>query len=121
MDRRFGRHRYTVSYDGCCQCDGDDVPPAPIETVSLGAFLVMVLFVAIAALIVVSFICKLLVVIGWVPRKRTSRLRRTVIFLARAAGQTRLRPGDDDDCGRRPSPRGGGGSSGGAGASGDFS
>jgi uncharacterized membrane protein YgcG len=97
------------------------VSPAPIETVSIGTFLVMVLFVAIAVLIVVSFICKVLVVIGWVPRKRTSRLRRTIIFLARAAGQTRLRPGDDDDRGGRPSVRGGGGSSGGAGASGDFS
>jgi len=97
------------------------VLPAPIETVSIGAFLVMALFIAIAVLIVVSFICKVLVVIGWVPRKRASRLRRTIVFLARAAGQTRISPGDDGDRGGRPSMRGGGGSSGGAGASGDFS
>jgi uncharacterized membrane protein YgcG len=103
------------------QRDGDEVPPAPIETVSLGALLVMALFVAIAVLIVVSFVCKVLLLIGWVLDRRTSRLRRIIVFLAGAAGETRVRRGDDKDRRSRPPMRGGGGSSGGAGASGDFS
>lgn len=82
--------------------------------------LVMALFVGIAALIVVSFICKLLLLIGWVPRERSSRLRRTIVFLADAASEIRVRRGDNKDRGSRPSVRGGGGSSGGGGASGDF-
>ncbi len=94
---------------------------APMETVGLGTMLGIGLFMAVAALIVVSFVCKLLVVFGLVPKKKTSRLRRTILWLANVAGDVRVTPGKDGGgSGRSSSAGGGGGSSGGGGASGDY-
>jgi uncharacterized membrane protein YgcG len=92
----------------------------PVETAGLGTMLGIGLFLLVAALIVVSFACKLLVLFGLVPNKKTSRLRRTVLWLANVAGEVRVTPGRNDRGGRSSSGRGGSGSSGGAGASGDF-
>ncbi len=64
----------------------------------------------------------LLVVFGLVPKKKkTSRLRRTILWLANVAGDVRVTPGKDGGgSGRSSSAGGGGGSSGGGGASGDY-
>lgn len=93
----------------------------PMETVGVGTMLGIGLFLAMAALIVVSFLCKLLVVFGLVPKKKTSRLRRTILWLANVAGEVRIAPGKNGGgSGRSSSAGGGGGSSGGGGASGDY-
>lgn len=93
----------------------------PVETVGLGTMLGIGLFLLVAAIIVVSFACKLLVVFGLVPKKKTSRLRRTILWLANVAGEVRVTPGRNDrGGGRSSSGSGGGGSSGGGGASGNY-
>lgn len=93
----------------------------PVETVGMGTMLGIGLFLLVAALIVVSFACKLLVVFGLVPKKKTSRLRRTILWLANAVGGVRMTPGKNGGGGGRSSSAGGGGgSSGGGGASGDY-
>ncbi|MFG1348738.1 hypothetical protein [Xanthobacter autotrophicus] len=91
-----------------------------VETVSLGAALVMLLFLVIAALVVVSVLAKLMLAFGFVPQSRTSRLRRVVGFLSRATGDIRITSGKRSETGRSPSVDRSGGSSGGAGASGEY-
>lgn len=91
------------------------------EQVSVGDALMMALFLAVAALVVLSTVCKLLLAFGWVPRSRRSRLRRGIEFTARVAGHVRVSSGSGSSRGGRVRPEGGGGSSGGAGASGDYS
>ena len=92
-----------------------------METVGVGTMLGIGLFLLVAALIVVSFVCKLLVVFGLVPMKKTSRLRRTILWLTNVAGEVRVTRGRrDKGGGRASSAGGGGGSSGGGGASGDY-
>jgi uncharacterized membrane protein YgcG len=88
------------------------------QSVSTGDALVMALFLAVAALVVLSTVCKLLLAFGWVPSSRRSRLRRIIEFTARAVGGVRVTSGDGR--GGRSAPKGGGGSSGGGGASGDW-
>ena len=96
-------------------------PGAEIETVGLGTTLGILAFLAIAALVIVSTLCKVLVIAGFVPRRRKSRLRRTIIWLANVAGEVRTVSGRRGERnGGRSSGSGGGGSSGGAGASGEF-
>ncbi len=92
----------------------------PMETVGIGTMLGIGLFLAVAALIVVSFVCKLLVVVGFIPKRKKSRLRRTILWLANVAGEVRTTPGKSGKGGGRASSAGGGGSSGGGGASGDY-
>ena len=93
----------------------------PMETVGIGTMLGIGLFLAVAALIVVSFVFKLFVVFGLVPKKKSSRLRRTILWLANVAGEVRVTQGRRDKGGDRSSSAGGGGgSSGGGGASGDY-
>ena len=93
---------------------------AEIETVGLGTTLGILAFLAIAALVIVSTLCKVLVIAGLVPRRRKSRLRRTIIWLANVAGEVRIVSGRRDEPSGGRSSGGGGGSSGGAGASGEF-
>ena len=92
-----------------------------VETVGLGTTIGMAVFLLIAALIVVSLVCKLLLIAGLVPGKRSSRARRIIVWLANVAGEVRVvsdrRSGSSRSKG---SSGGGGGSSGGAGASGDY-
>ena len=95
-------------------------PGAEIETVGLGTTLGILAFLAIAALVIVSTLCKVLVIAGLVPRRRKSRLRRTVIWLANVAGEVRTVSGRRGERNGGRSSGGGGGSSGGAGASGEF-
>lgn len=93
----------------------------PVETVGIGTMLGIGLFLLVAALIVVSFVCKLLVVVGFVPKRKKSRLRRAILWLANVAGEVRVTLGKNDrGGGRSSSASGGGGSSGGGGASGDY-
>ena len=89
------------------------------ETVGLFTTLAMGAFLALAALIVVSVICKVIVAAGLLPRRRGSRLRRTVIWLANVVGSVSVVKGRAGSSSGR-SRSGGGGSSGGAGASGEF-
>ena len=84
----------------------------PVETVGTGTMLGIGLFLLVAALIVVSFACKLLVVFGLVPKKKSSRLRRTILWLANVAGDVRITRGRNDRGGGRSASSGGGGSSG---------
>jgi len=97
-----------------------EVVGSEVETVGLGAALVMLLFLAIAALVVISFVAKLLLAFGLVPKSRTSRLRKAIVFLARATGTVRTTAGGRTETGRPTPVERGGGSSGGAGASGDY-
>ncbi|MEP9356723.1 hypothetical protein ABLE93_24610 [Xanthobacter sp. KR7-65] len=90
------------------------------EQVSMGEALVIGLFLAVAVLVVLSTVCKLLLVVGWVPKARRSRLRRAIEFIARAAGNVRVTSGGRSRSGG-PEQKSGGGTSGGGGASGDFS
>lgn len=92
----------------------------PVETVGVGTMFGIGLFLAVAALIVVSLACKILVVFGLVPRRKASRLRRTILWLANVVGEVRVTPGRRDKGGGRSSSASGGGSSGGGGASGDY-
>lgn len=92
---------------------------APVETVGIGTTIGIALFLAVAAMIVLSFLCKLLVVAGLVPKSKKSRLRRTIVWIANVAGEVRITSGRSDRRGSGGS-RGGGGSSGGAGSSGDY-
>lgn len=92
----------------------------PVETVGFGTMLGIGLFLAVAALIVVSFACKLLVVFGLVPKRKANPLRRTILWLANVVGEVSVAPGRRDKGGGRSASAGGGGSSGGGGASGDY-
>ncbi|WP_296581184.1 hypothetical protein [Xanthobacter sp.] len=83
----------------------------------MGDALMMALFLAVAALVVLSMVCKLLLAFGWVPSPRSSRLRRMIEFTARAVGGVRVTSGGGR--GGRSTTKGGG-SSGGGGASGDW-
>jgi hypothetical protein len=56
----------------------NQLPVAGIETVGLLATLVMGAFLAIAALIVVSVFCNVLLAVGLVPSSPKSWLRRTI-------------------------------------------
>jgi uncharacterized membrane protein YgcG len=93
-----------------------------VETVGLGTTIGMAVFLLIAALIVVSLFCKLLLIAGLVPGKRSSRVRRVIVWLANVVGEVRVvsdrRSGSSR--GKGSSGGGGGGSSGGGGASGDY-
>ena len=92
-----------------------------VETVTVGTTIGMALFLLIAALIVVSLLCKLLLIAGLVPRRRSNRLRRAIVWLANVVGEVRVM---SDRRGGRSSGKGsfdgGGGSSGGGGASGNY-
>jgi uncharacterized membrane protein YgcG len=90
------------------------------ETVSVGTALVMAGFLLIAALVVLSVTCKLMLATGLVRGDRAGRLSGTVVRLANIVGHVRVVPGRRDRRGGKTSTRGGGGSSGGAGASGQF-
>ena len=60
------------------------------ETVGLLTTLGMGAFLALAVLIVVSLVCKLLVVTGLLPRRRDSRLGKAVVWLANVVGSVSL-------------------------------
>lgn len=100
---------------------GEGVLEDQVETVGLGTTIGIGFFLLIAALIAVSFLCKLLLIAGLLPKKRSSRIRRTIVWLANVAGEVRVASGGQSG---RPSGKGsatgGGGSSGGAGASGEY-
>ncbi len=96
-----------------------DLPPAP-EEVGLGTLIGMAFFILVAALIIVSVLCKLIVAFGLVPRRPTARWHRVILWLANVVGEVRTVRGTGGGRQGRSSSRGGGGSSGGAGASGEF-
>jgi uncharacterized membrane protein YgcG len=87
----------------------------PLEQISLGASLVMLGFLLIAAFIVLSFFCKLLVVFDLLPKK--GNFRDAVYWIASAVSGTRLTSKRD---GGSRSGKGGGGSFGGSGSSGNW-
>lgn len=89
---------------------------APLEQVSLGASLVMLGFLLLAALIVISVLCQILIVIGLVPEKGS--VRRVMFWLAGVVSGVRLTRGTDS--GSRSTGKGGGGSYGGGGSSGNW-
>lgn len=92
----------------------------PVETVGPGTMLGIGLFLVVAALIVVSVACKLLVFLGLVPKSKAGPLHRTILWLANVVGEVRLTEGRRDRGGGRSASAGGGGSSGGGGALGDY-
>lgn len=94
-------------------------PDVPVEEVGLISALVMLGFLLLAALVVVSFVCKLIILSGALPRARSSRLRRVVTALAGVTGELRVVSSERAKGGGPRTPTGGG-SAGGAGASGDF-
>jgi uncharacterized membrane protein YgcG len=97
-----------------------ETPPEP-ESVSLGTTVGIAFFLLVAALIVVSVLCKLVVAFGLVPRRPTARWHRVILWLANVVGEVRtVRGSGGRRQGSSSSSRGGGGSSGGAGASGEF-
>jgi uncharacterized membrane protein YgcG len=91
---------------------------SPVETVSVGQTLGMLLFLLVAALIVLSVAAKVLIAIGVVPMRPETRLHRIIHSLARVVGtiQTKKARKGTSAAGSR----GGGGSFGGGGASGEF-
>jgi uncharacterized membrane protein YgcG len=95
-------------------------PGGEAETIGLGTTLAIGAFLGIAALVVASIICKLLLVAGLVPAKGNSRLGRAIVWLASVVGQVRMVEGRRDQRSGGNPPGRGGGSSGGAGASGKF-
>lgn len=97
-----------------------EVSGEPLEEVSLLSAFVMLGFLLVAALVVVSFVCKFAIALGLVPKSRTSRFGRIIAFLANATGDLRIVASARERSGGSRSQRGGGGSSGGAGASGDL-
>jgi hypothetical protein len=97
-----------------------EAPTGEVEMMGTGQLLGIAFFLLIAALVVVSTICKLLLAFGLVPGRRKSRVRRVIVWLARAAGDVRVADGSRDRRSSTSSYRGGGGSSGGGGASGEF-
>jgi uncharacterized membrane protein YgcG len=88
----------------------------PIEQISIGASLVMLGFLLLAAFIVLSFFCKLLVVFDLLPKK--GKLRDAVYWIAKAVSGARLTPGRDS--GPRGGSKGSGGNFGGGGSSGNW-
>ncbi|MBS4084196.1 MAG: hypothetical protein KGZ73_11645 [Rhizobiales bacterium] len=88
----------------------------PIEQISLGASLVMLGFLLLAALIVISVLCQILIVIGLVPEK--GRIRSVMFWLSRVVSGVRVTRGTDS--GSRGTGKGGGGSYGGGGSSGNW-
>jgi len=88
----------------------------PIEQVSLGASLVMLGFLLLAALIVISVLCQILIVVGLVPEK--GAIRSVMFWLSRVVSGVRVTRGTDS--GSRSTGKGGGGSYGGGGSSGNW-
>lgn len=69
---------------------------APVETVGPGTTIGIAFFLAVAVLIVVSFLCKLLVFAGLVPSNKKSLLRRVILWVANVAGEVRVTKGRND-------------------------
>jgi uncharacterized membrane protein YgcG len=91
---------------------------APVETVPVWQALVMLLFLLLAALIVVSVLSRLVIALGLVPMKPKTRFHRALHWLARVVGnierkESRRRTASSTS-------RGGGGSFGGGGSSGHY-
>lgn len=89
---------------------------APVEQVSIWQALGMLGFLLIAAFIVLSFFCTLLVVFDFLPKK--GKFRDAVYWIAKAVSGTRMVSGRES--GSRSSGKGGGGSFGGGGSSGNW-
>lgn len=89
---------------------------SPPEPVSLLTLLGMLFFLLLAALIVVSVLCQILVAAGLVPQK--GRLRRAMLWLANVVSGVRTT--SERNSASSGSGKGGGGSFGGGGASGNW-
>jgi len=88
----------------------------PLEQISIGASLVMLGFLLLAALIVISVLCQILIVAGLVPEKGT--IRNVMFWLSRVVSGVRVTQGKDS--GSRSTGKGAGGSYGGGGSSGNW-
>jgi uncharacterized membrane protein YgcG len=88
-----------------------------MEQIPLGQSIVMLLFLAVAALIVISLVCKLLVATGLV-RDRSTWFGRVIYALASVVGTVRTTRGSRNQSAK--GTRGGSGSFGGGGASGGW-
>jgi uncharacterized membrane protein YgcG len=91
--------------------------PPPVEIVPPWQALVMLLFLIVAALIIVSILCKAAIALGLVPMKPKTRLDRAIHRLARVVGNVERKESRRSSAGRM---RGGGGSFGGGGSSGNY-
>jgi uncharacterized membrane protein YgcG len=91
----------------------------PVETVPLWQGLVMLLFLLLAALIVVSVLCRLVIALGLVPMKPKTRFHRVMHWLARVVSNVERKESRRTTAGGS-STRGGGGSFGGGGSSGNY-
>jgi uncharacterized membrane protein YgcG len=89
----------------------------PVETVPVWQALVMLLFLLLAALIIVSVLPRLVIALGLVPMKPKTRFHRVMHWLARVVGKVERRESRRTTA---SSTRGGGGSFGGGGSSGHY-
>jgi len=106
----------TSAKAGVALAQAEEAPP--VETVSFGQTFGMLLFLLVAALIVLSLAAKILIVTGVVPMRPETTLHKIVHGLARVVGKV-----ERNEVRRSTSAggsRGGGGSFGGGGASGEF-
>ena len=89
-----------------------------VETVPVWQALVMLLFLLLAALIVLSVLARLAIAIGLVPMKPRTGVQLLVYRLARVVGNVERKPSRRSAA--SSTGQGGGGSFGGGGGSGDF-
>ncbi len=88
----------------------------PLEQVSIWTSIGISFFLLLAALIVISFLCQILIVIGLVPKE--GKIRSAMFWLARVVSNVRTTSKRDSDS--SGSGKGGGGSFGGSGSSGNW-
>lgn len=89
---------------------------APVEQISIWTSIGISFFLLLAALIVVSFLCQILIVVGLVPAK--GKLRSVMFWLARVVSNVSTT--SKRDSGSSGRAKGGGGSYGGGGSSGNW-
>ena len=88
----------------------------PIEQMSFGTSIGILFFLLLAALIVISILCQLLIVIGLVPSK--GKVRSVMFWLAKVVSNVQTTSKRDNSS--SSGGKGGGGSFGGGGGSGNW-
>jgi uncharacterized membrane protein YgcG len=89
---------------------------APLEQISIWTSIGILFFLLLAALIVISILCQLLIVIGLVPGK--GKVRSVMFWLARVVSNVQTT--SKRDTSSSSGGKGGGGSFGGGGSSGNW-
>jgi len=95
---------------------GAQASEPPIEQMSLGTSLAILGFLLLAALIVISVLCQLLLAVGLVPKK--GKIRGVMLWLANVVSNVRTTSDRKDSS--SGSAKSGGGSFGGGGSTGNW-